>query len=547
MSLENTVKYHEIFNDSELPIVVFHKCTNKLVELLSDVKTIKVIAADLVSSYEAQIETAAYRKVESLQRLKNQLTVGPSQFPSFRPEWDENFSHVLDELDDITTLVNAKCSVIKCIRKLIFKIKTSAQHSSSSIENETDQALNTFKFLVTSLFKRLMSHNFVRSLAIAMVEDRTPTSIEEAQKLYESVLNNLKWLVDELNLYNFTTVGRLSFDVLKRQTPKFNIDLLPKQPITSALSRESPQKHKYDMLTSPFINRISLEAHFRSCCIAGIPEGLNEVVLPVAAAYSTEYAHQIHELSLVPERGMILHGPPGTGKTIMAQAIASYFGCPDTSITITSGSNLLDKWVGSTEASIRDLFRPARKNQNQLYVIIIDEIDAILSTRQHAKNSWERTQVTQFLTELDGIKSPKNVFVIGITNFVEHLDSAAIRPGRLGSLIEVPLPNMEQRAQIFELHLSFINQSRLAISFKCLSKELAKLTEGFSGADICATVQRTANLVFLETIRTNHFIQNAVTNKSERTITTHDFSTVIEFIFKQKSRTNLIAPLDSSI
>jgi hypothetical protein len=533
----DNVKIAETFSNTEPPIEIFQQLTSKLVEMLSDVRVIKEIAANLVSPYETQLETAAYRKVELLQRLKKQLSVDPYkiEFHLFHLEWDDIFNQVLNEIDDITAIIRTNRTVTTRAKGFICKIKDSLLPSSSLNENEAGNIFDTFKSLVTSLNQRLMSRNFVRSLAVAVIENRTPSSSKEAQKLYENILDNFKWLTDELGSCFTSSVEKLSFDILKRQIPKFNIALSPKQSAISTLSQELPQKNKHDMPTSPFTNKVSLEAHFRSHCIVGIPNGINEVVLPVVAAYSSEYAPLIHQLRIVPERGMILYGPPGTGKTVMAQAIASYFGCPDTNIIITSGSNLLEKWVGSTEASIRDLFKPARKNCDQLYVIIIDEIDAILSTRQHAKNSWERTQVTQFLTELDGIRSPKNVFVIGITNFIEHLDGAAIRPGRLGSLIEVSLPDAQQRAQIFELHLSFIAQSRLDTSYSDLSQELSRLTEGFSGADIRATVQRAANLVFMETIRANHFTQNSTIPEFGKPIRVDDFNTVIEFIFKQKA------------
>lgn len=520
--------------DSESPIKIFQQSAKKLMELLSNVRVVKEVAADLVSSYETQLETAAYRKVESLQRLKNQLSIDLYGFPVFRPEWDDSFNQALDELDDIITLIRAKRTVMTRAQRLVCKIKNSLRPSASLNEDETSDILDTFKSLVTSLYERLMSRNFVRSLAIAAIEDRAPTSFEESQKLYERILDNFKWLTNELDLYPSTTVEKLAFDILKRQVPKFNIEILLKQSTTSTLSQEPPQKNKNDIPTSPFTNKISLEAHFRAQHIAGVPDGLNEVVLPVAAAYSSEYAPLTHQLGIVPERGVILFGPPGTGKTVMAQAIAGYLGCPDVRMRITSGSNLLDKWVGSTEASIRDLFNPARKDRDHLHVIIIDEIDAILSARQHAKNSWGKTQVTQFLTELDGIRSPRNIFVIGITNFVENLDSAATRPGRLGNLIEVPLPNLQQRAQIFQLHLSFIAQSRLDTTYDCLAQELSQLTEGFSGADIRATIQRTANLVFMETIRAGHFTQDVIATECGRPVTSKDFIPVIELILKQK-------------
>jgi ATP-dependent 26S proteasome regulatory subunit len=531
----DTVRIAETFGNTESPIVIFHQLTSKLIAMLSDKRVIKEIAASLVRTNETQLETAAYRKIELLQRLKNQLSVdlGEVKYTLFHAIWDDTFNQVLNEIEDITTLIRTKPDTTTRAQEFFCKIKDTFLPSASL--NETARAFDSFKLLTTSLHERLMSRNFVRSLAVAVIEDRAPSSVEEARKLYENMLDHFKWLRMELDFDFSSTTEKLSFDILKRQVPTFNLTIIPKQPAISSLSQESPQKNNNDTPTSPFTNKVSLETHFRAHCIAGIPKGINEVVLPVAAAYSSEYAPLIQQLGIVPERGMILYGPPGTGKTVMAQAIASYFGCPDKNIIITSGSNLLDKWVGSTEAGIRDLFKPARKNCDQLYVIIIDEIDAILSTRQSAKNSWERTQVTQFLTELDGVRSSKNVFVIGITNFIEHLDGAAIRPGRLGSLIEVPLPDAQQRAQIFKLHLSFIAQSRLAKSYGDLSEELSQLTEGFSGADIRATVQRAANLVFMETIRSNHFIQNAIIPESGKSITIQDFNAVIEFIFKQKA------------
>lgn len=461
--------------DSESPIIIFQQSAKKLVELLSNVKVVKEVAADLVSSYETQLETAAYRKVESLQRLKNQLSIDLCGSTIFRPEWDDIFNQALDELDDIIALIRAKRNVMTRTQGFICKIKYLLLPSASLNEDGTSDISITFKSLITSLYGRLMSRNFVRSLTVEVIEDRLPTSFEEAQKLYEHILDNIKWLTNELDLYPSSIVEKLAFDILKRQVPKFNIAFSPNQLLAATSLEELPSKPKNDKPNSPFANKISLEAHFRSQHIAGVPDGLNEVVLPVAAAYNSDYAPLTHQLGIVPERGVILFGPPGTGKTVMAQAIAGYFGCPDAHVRITSGSNLLDKWVGSTEASIRDLFNPARKNRDHLHVIIIDEIDAILSARQHAKNSWEKTQVTQFLTELDGIRSPRNIFVIGITNFVENLDSAATRPGRLGNLIEVPLPNLQQRAQIFQLHLSFIAQSRLDAIYDSLAQELSQL------------------------------------------------------------------------
>lgn len=524
-------------------IQIFQQLAIKLAELLSDVKVIKGIVADLVhaQSYETQFETATYRKLEALQLLKNNLSGDLCMIPMFRCQWDDTFNQALDEKDDIIALIRVKRTVVNRAQGLFGKLKGTvfSQHA-ANVETSVGVS-EQFESLVRSMYERLMSRSFVRDLTASVVATHVPSSSEEAQRLYEDVLDRLKWLTSDLDLYRFGSIEKLSYDLLKRQTPKFDRCLgPPTKYVTMDLPlQEQELRPKKNPPVSPFASKISLEEHFKSRYIAGIPDGLNDVVLPVAAAHDPRYSPLIKELGVVPERGMILYGPPGTGKTVMAQAIAGYLGCPDKRVTITSGSNLLDKWVGSTEASIRGLFKPARADEDHLYVIIIDEIDAILSTRQHAKNSWERTQVTQFLTELDGIRSPKNVFVIGITNFIDHLDPAAIRPGRLGSLIGVPLPDLSQRIRIFELHLSFISQCQLAEPYECMAQALSELTNGFSGADIRAVVQRTANMAFMETIRAGHFNDSGETAEFDRPMTMDNFLPVIEFIYKQKSATGL--------
>lgn len=153
------------------PIIIFRQSAKKLVELLSDVRVVKEVAADLVSSYETQLETVAYPNVESLQRLKNQLSIDLCGFPVFRPEWDEIFNQALDELDDITALIRAKRTVMTFAQRLICKIKNSLLPSTSLNKDETSGVLDIFKSLVTSLYERLISRNFVRGLAIAVIED----------------------------------------------------------------------------------------------------------------------------------------------------------------------------------------------------------------------------------------------------------------------------------------------------------------------------------------------------------------------------------------
>jgi ATP-dependent 26S proteasome regulatory subunit len=285
---------------------------------------------------------------------------------------------------------------------------------------------------------------------------------------------------------------------------------------------------------SSYSRKIPLSVHFERENISGLPEGLENVVTTVAAAYDPNYQSIVEKVGLHPERGIILYGPPGTGKTVIAKAIGEYFGCVGDQIKITSGANLLDKWMGSTEKAVRDLFQGARDDPDHLHVIIIDEIDALIGSRTKNSFSVENPKVTQFLTELDGINSPKNIFVIGITNYIEALDPAAIRPGRLGTLVHVPLPNQPQRKAIFEVYLKKIDKNYLAEDYQVLAQALSKETEGFSGAEIKAISQNTSNNVFIKIIKACHFGGKELNHENREKVQLSDFLHTINLIKQQK-------------
>jgi cell division protease FtsH len=150
---------------------------------------------------------------------------------------------------------------------------------------------------------------------------------------------------------------------------------------------------------------------------------------------------------LVP-RGIVFHGPPGTGKTYFAKAIATAL---DATVFIVSGPELKSKWVGESEENIRRVFRHAR--QAAPSVVVFDEIDAFAHARGTYQGSGvEHSMVNQLLTEMDGFRSSELVVVVGTTNFLESLDRALLRPGRFEFLIEVPAPTAEDRAAIIRIH-----------------------------------------------------------------------------------------------
>jgi len=183
------------------------------------------------------------------------------------------------------------------------------------------------------------------------------------------------------------------------------------------------------------------------------------------------------ELGIEPPKGVLLYGPPGCGKTLLAKAVATESNA--TFITLV-GSELVQKYIGEGARLVRELFNYARKKAPA--IVFIDEVDAIASRRLEIGTSGEReVQRTfmQLLAEIDGFKPLDRVKVIAATNRIDILDPALLRPGRLDRIIEVPLPSKSGRIEIFKIHLRKVKIMG-AVDYNLL----AEITENFSGAEI---------------------------------------------------------------
>jgi len=186
-------------------------------------------------------------------------------------------------------------------------------------------------------------------------------------------------------------------------------------------------------------------------------------------------------------KGTLLTGPPGTGKTLLAKACAGEAGV---AFFAASGSEFVEMYVGVGASRVRDLFAKAKKKSPA--IIFIDEIDAIGRKRSRMESNDEReSTLNQMFVEMDGFGTDTNVIVLAATNRREMLDPALVRPGRFDRIIEVNLPSIKEREEIFGVHLRSL-KTESSLTKPDIAKKLAPLTAGMSGAEIMSVCNEAA-------------------------------------------------------
>jgi len=195
-----------------------------------------------------------------------------------------------------------------------------------------------------------------------------------------------------------------------------------------------------------------------------------------------KYRESFERLGIQPPKGILLYGPPGCGKTLLAKAVATESGA---NFIAVKGPELLSKWFGESEKRVRDLFKKAK--QVAPCIIFFDEIDALAPRRGIGMHEATERIVAQLLTEISGIEEVKNVVLIAATNRPDLVDPALLRPGRLDKLVFIPPPDEKGRLEILKVHTR-----KVPLAKDVNLEELAKRTEGYSGADLEALVREAA-------------------------------------------------------
>ncbi len=242
-------------------------------------------------------------------------------------------------------------------------------------------------------------------------------------------------------------------------------------------------------------------------------------------------------LGIEPPKGVLLYGAPGTGKTLLARAVANE---SDANFIVINGPEIMSKFYGESEKKIRDIFEDAQKNAPS--IIFIDEIDAIAPKREDGNGEVEKRVVSQLLTMMDGLQSRGKVVVIGATNRQNAIDPALRRPGRFDREVELSVPDKDGRLQILKIHTR-----NMPLTKSVSLEELAEKTYGFVGADLEALTKEAAMSVLRRNIHKFNLEEDKEIPREileELIITKNDFTEALKSVRPSAMREVLVETPD---
>jgi len=255
--------------------------------------------------------------------------------------------------------------------------------------------------------------------------------------------------------------------------------------------------------------------------------GLEDVKreLQEAVEWPMKYPGLYDKLGHQMPRGILLHGPSGTGKTLLAKAVATQ---SEANFVSVRGPELLSKWVGESERGIREIFRRAR--QASPCVIFFDEIDSIAPIRgAGGETAVTERVVSQLLTELDGMENMHGVVVLAATNRADMIDPALLRPGRFDKIIQIPLPDKESRKSIIK-----INAKKIPVGEDVDFDKLSEITDGMSGADVASIANTAVSLIIHEFLDTHPDVKDVEKSSTDAKVTMKHFEEAVKKVREQK-------------
>ena len=283
---------------------------------------------------------------------------------------------------------------------------------------------------------------------------------------------------------------------LRRLLPEINLDdeKIPPETLDKLIVNGDDYKKALMEVTPSGMREVYIEnPDVQWTDVGGLEETKQE--LQEAIEWPMKYPGLYEKLGHKMPRGILLHGPSGTGKTLLAKAVATE---SEANFVSVRGPELLSKWVGESERGIREIFKRAR--QSSPCVIFFDEIDSIAPIRgAGAETQVTERVVSQLLTELDGMQDMHGVVVLAATNRADMIDPALLRPGRFDKIIHIQLPDKESRKKILEINAQEIPFEKDPNSPDYVNfSKLAEATDGFSGADVAAIANTAVSFVIHE-------------------------------------------------
>ncbi len=253
--------------------------------------------------------------------------------------------------------------------------------------------------------------------------------------------------------------------------------------------------------------------------------------LQEAVEWPMKYPKLYEELGHKMPRGILLHGPSGTGKTLLAKAVATE---SEANFISVRGPELLSKWVGESERGIREIFRRAR--QASPSVIFFDEIDSIAPVRgAGGETAVTERVISQLLTELDGMENMHGVVVLAATNRADMIDTALLRPGRFDKIVQVPMPDKESRKSILDIKAKDIPTVTDPKDPDYVNLEkIAENTDGMSGADVAAISNTAVSLVIHEFLDAHPDVKEVEKSASGTKVTMKHYEEATKKIRDQK-------------
>ncbi|QTF49391.1 putative AAA family ATPase [Acanthamoeba polyphaga mimivirus] len=483
--------------------------------------------------------TSKYNKITCNQSVKyltgSKEIVLKADFIS--PHINDNTMYIIDSNTKISFNTDIKSSYFIAhndkpteIDTVTFKIKNNASGGLFSLMFGDDDSEKTVIFDSGKLEKTVRSKFPKRTVL------KHKASIQYNGVTYQFVVQEIKFKEDSDNKSDNKSKNHL--DKIKKKyttygiiTSNTNIKFVPAKANKSYVINNSVEQT--EISKNPVQE---LEKY-----VGGISKELETVVRTLCLSrgiLKQEYLAR----GLRPVKGIILHGPPGTGKTSLSRNLGKILGCEGDRFRLMSGPEIFNKWVGGSESNVRAIFKPAKDawkkhgDKSPVYMVVIDEIDAMLPSRSGSDGNPVRDSVVnQFLAEMDGLEVFNNLICIGITNRLELLDPATIRSGRFGIHIKIDLPDQEGRVKIFQIHTKKLQELNRLNDDVDISK-LAVITEEFSGADIEGMVEL-ASVYSLERLNKLDVINDDVIN-THGLVTFEDFTKAAKEINHNKNKSD---------